>query len=116
MEINIENLPGDAEAASDAAAAALHLSADMPDVAVVAVGLMGAGLILFVLFVLPIWLFLHYRSRSKQLPVPVAPVAIATRSVSADDLADLARLAERIEHRLDAVETLMDAENPRWRR
>ena len=107
MQINVENLP-------EAAHGAVHLSADMPDVAIVAVSLMGAGLILFVLFVLPLWLFLYYRSRSKHLPV--APAAMQTRSVSADDLADLARLAERIEHRLDAVETLMDAENPRWRR
>ena len=109
MQINVENLP-------EAAHGAVHLSSDIPDVAIVAVSLMGAGLILFVLFVLPIWLFLHYRSRTKHLPVPVAPVATSVRIVSADDLADLARLAERIEHRLDAVETLMDAENPRWRR
>ena len=116
MEINVEHLPDAAEGATDAALAAVHLSADMPDVAIVAVGLMGAGLILFVLFVLPLWLFLYYRSRARHLPMPVAPPANSTRSVSADDLADLARLAERIEHRLDAVETLMDAENPRWRR
>lgn len=109
MEINVANLP-------DAANGAVHLSSDMPDVAIVVLSIAGVGLLLFILFVLPIWLLLHYRSRTKHLPVPVAPVATPTRSVSADDLADLARLAERIEHRLDAVETLMDAENPRWRR
>lgn len=111
MEINVANLP---DAAHGVAATAVNLSADMPSL--IAVSVIGAGLILFLVFVLPIWLFLHYRSRSKHLPVPVAPVATSVRIVSADDLADLARLAERIEHRLDAVETLMDAENPRWRR
>lgn len=109
MEIQIENVP-------DAANAAVNLSADLPDIAMVAVATTGAGLILFVLFVLPIWLFLHYRSRSRNLPLPPQALALASRPVSADDLAELARLAERIEHRLDAVETLMDAENPRWRR
>lgn len=109
MEIQIENVP-------DAANAAVNLSADLPDIAMVAVATTGAGLILFVLFVLPIWLFLHYRSRSRNLPLPPQALAVASRPVSADDLAELARLAERIEHRLDAVETLMDAENPRWRR
>lgn len=109
MEIQLENMP-------DAADAAVNLSANVPDIAMVAVATTGAGLILFVLFVLPIWLFLHYRSRSRNLPVSPSALPASTRAVSADDLAELARLAERIEHRLDAVETLMDAENPRWRR
>ncbi len=107
MEINIDNLP-------EANNAVVQLSSDMPDVAMVAIALTGAGLILFVLFVLPIWLFLHYRSRTKHLSPP--PVATPVRADTYEDLAELARLAERIEHRLDAVETLMDAENPRWRR
>lgn len=107
MEINIDKMP-------DAAHGAVQLSSDMPDVAIVVAGTVGAGLILFVLFVLPIWLFLHYRSRTKHLAPP--PVVTAVRADAYEDLAELARLAERIEHRLDAVETLMDAENPRWRR
>lgn len=107
MEINIDKVP-------EAANAAVQLSSDMPDVALVAVGTFGAGLILFVLFVLPVWLFLHYRSRSKHLSPP--PVITPVRPAAYEDLAELARIAERIEHRLDAVETLMDAENPSWRR
>lgn len=108
MEINIDSAPA-------AASSAVQISDGMPDVAIVVAGTVGAGLILFVLFVLPIWLFLHYRSRARHLPAPVAP-SLQPRAATADDLAELARLAERIEHRLDAVETLMDAENPRWRR
>ncbi|MDO9453074.1 MAG: hypothetical protein Q7J29_09450 [Stagnimonas sp.] len=105
MDINIDNLP-------EAANGAVHLS-DIPDISVIAVSMMGAGLILFVLFVLPVWLFLHYRSRTKHLAPP--PVVTPVRPAAYEDLAELARIAERIEHRLDAVETLMDAENPRWR-
>lgn len=106
MDIQLENVP-------DAANAAVHLSSDIPDVAMVVAGTVGAGLILFVLFVLPIWLFLHYRSRTKHLAPP--PVVTPVRPAAYEDLAELARIAERIENRLDAVETLMDAENPRWR-
>lgn len=107
MEINIDKVP-------EASNAVVQLSSDMPDVAMVAIALTGAGLILFVLFVLPIWLFLHYRSRAKHLSPP--PVVTPVRPAAYEDLAELARLAERIENRLDAVETLMDAENPRWRK
>lgn len=106
MEINIEHLPD--------AAVAIRSASDIPDVAVIAVSLVGAGFIIFLLFVLPIWLLLHYRSRSKHLPLP--PAANAIRIASPDELAEIARMAERIEHRLDAVETLMDADTPHWKR
>ncbi len=105
MEINIEHLP-------HAAATVASVSSDLPDAAIVAVSLAGASLIIFLLFVLPIWLLLHYRSRSKHLPLPAA----ALRGASPDDLAELARMAERVEHRLDAIEILMDADTPNWRR
>ena len=89
------------------------MSSELPEAVTIAVGLAGVSIVLFVLFVLPIWLLLHYRSRSLKLVPEPAPQA---RTVSSEDLADLLRLAERIEHRLDAVETLMDAERPHWRK
>lgn len=112
MDITIDKLP----MAVDAASTAVNVSADLPDPAFLAVAIGGAGLILFVLFVLPVWLLLHYRARTKRLeppPAPVAPVAVA--AARTEDLAELLRLAERLEHRLDAMESLMDAERPRWR-
>lgn len=109
MELNIEHLPE----VANAAGAAVNVSADMPDIAMVAVAMTGASILLFLIFVLPVWLLLHYRSRAKHLVPPPAPQA---RTVSSEDLAELVRLAERIEHRLDAVETLMDAERPYWRK
>lgn len=107
MDINIDQLP-------DAANGAVHLSSQIPESGFIAVALLGLGFVLFTVFVLPIWLFLHYRSRSRHLAPP--PVVAPVRPAAYEDLAELARIAERIEHRLDAVETLMDAENPRWRR
>ena len=106
MEINVQNLP-------DAAEAAVHLSANMPDVALVAVSIGGACILLFTLFVLPVWLFLHYRARARKLPLPPMP---AQSAINNADLDELAGLAERIENRLDAVESLMDADQPGWRR
>ena len=108
MEITVEKIPDVAEHAANVTVNGL------PEGVEIMMGLMGASLVLFILFVLPIWLFLHYRSRTKHLSPP--PVATPVRADTYEDLAELARLAERIEHRLDAVETLMDAENPRWRR
>lgn len=89
----------------------IHVGSDIPDIAVIAVSVGGAALICFVLFVLPIWLFLHYRARNRHLELsrPTTPVTNA-------DLGELAQLAERIEHRLDAMESLMDVDHPNWRR
>lgn len=78
---------------------------------IVFISLAGASLIIFVLIVAPIWLFLHYRERAQKLTPPLPRPALSN-----SDLSDLARLAERFEHRLDAMETLMDAERPDWRR
>ena len=107
MEIQIDPEAG------NAAAHVVKVSSELPEAVTIAVGLAGVSIVLFVLFVLPIWLLLHYRSRSLKLVPEPAPQA---RTVSSEDLADLLRLAERIEHRLDAVETLMDAERPHWRK
>lgn len=103
MNIEINGVP-------ELAGASAQIAADLPPIEWIAVAVSGAGLILFTLFVLPIWLLLHYRSRSKHLPLP--PPAMAPRAASPDELAELARYAERIENRLDAIERLMDAETP----
>lgn len=112
--LTLDKLPLDKlHVASDAGNVVVARVSDLPDPAFLAIAIGGAGLILFVLFVMPVWLLLHYRNRSLKLVPPPAPQA---RTVSSEDLAELVRLAERIEHRLDAVETLMDAERPYWRK
>ena len=74
--------------------------------------LIGASLICFVLFVMPIWIFMHYKSRNRP---QAAPVAQPTQ-VSDEDAADLIAAAQRMEQRVGALEAIMDAEAPGWRK
>ncbi|AKH65056.1 MULTISPECIES: envelope stress response membrane protein PspB [Photorhabdus] len=64
----------------------------------------GIPLIIFVLFVLPIWLWLHYNSRNS--------------NQSQLDQNEVQRLAERVQHmqaRIKTLEDILDAEHPDWR-
>ncbi|MRS13347.1 envelope stress response membrane protein PspB [Enterobacteriaceae bacterium RIT691] len=62
-------------------------------------------LTLFVLFVLPVWLWLHYSNRSG-----------ADLSQSEQQrLAQLTDEAKRMRERLQALEDILDAEHPNWR-
>ncbi|GEM76996.1 envelope stress response membrane protein PspB [Vibrio sagamiensis] len=65
-------------------------------------------LIVFLIFVAPLWLFLHYRSKRK-----------AGSSLSSQDLERLQALsekAEKMQSRVETLERILDAESPSWRR
>ncbi|AWK42324.1 envelope stress response membrane protein PspB [Photorhabdus laumondii subsp. laumondii] len=65
---------------------------------------LGIPLTIFVLFVLPIWLWLHYNSRNS--------------NQSQLDQNEIQRLAERVQHmqaRIKTLEDILDAEHPDWR-
>ena len=65
-------------------------------------------LIVFLIFVAPLWLFLHYRSKRK-----------ADSSLSSQDLERLQALsekAEKMQSRVETLERILDAESPSWRR
>ena len=104
MDITVDKLP-------DAASHAVNVSmSGMPEGIQVLMVLMGVSLVLLILFVVQMWLFLHYRARAKrEAPAPILGPDIA-------ELAQIARIAERLERRLEAMETLMDADRPGWRR
>jgi phage shock protein B len=62
-------------------------------------------LTLFVLFVLPVWLWLHYSNRSG-----------ADLSQSEQQhLSQLTDEAKRMRERIQALEDILDAEHPNWR-
>jgi phage shock protein B len=69
--------------------------------------LFSVPLILFMLFVAPLWLLLHYRSKRK-----------TADGLSDEDLQMLNTLsskAERLQNRVETLEKILDSEAPRWR-
>lgn len=63
-------------------------------------------LTLFVLFVLPIWLWLHYSNRSSRGELAQS---------EQQRLAELNQDAQRMRERIQALEDILDAEHPNWR-
>jgi len=64
-------------------------------------------MILFLVIVAPIWLVLHYRSRN-----------MSARTLGAEEqqtLDQLARVAEKMEARMAALERILETEDPRWK-
>ncbi|MBU2114281.1 MAG: envelope stress response membrane protein PspB [Gammaproteobacteria bacterium] len=67
----------------------------------------GIPFILFMIFVAPIWVIMHYRSKSKM-----------GQGLSDQELAqlnDLAHRAEKMADRIKTLEAILDAESPKWR-
>ncbi|GAK87950.1 phage shock protein B [Vibrio ponticus] len=65
-------------------------------------------LIVFLIFVAPLWLILHYRSKRK-----------TSGGLSQEDfqrLEALSQRAESMQKRVDTLERILDAESPTWRR
>ncbi|NLS11411.1 envelope stress response membrane protein PspB [Vibrio sp. SM6] len=70
-------------------------------------GLIIGPLIVFLIFVAPLWLFLHYRSKRK-----------SNVGLSNEDrmrLDTLAAKAQALQARVDSLERILDAETPNWR-
>ncbi|ALB55154.1 envelope stress response membrane protein PspB [Cronobacter universalis] len=63
-------------------------------------------LTLFVLFVLPVWLWLHYTNRGGR---------DALSQSEQQRLAQLNEEAQRMRERIHALEQILDAEHPNWR-
>lgn len=73
-----------------------------------AVLFLAIPLTIFVLFVLPIWLWLHYSSNQRQ----------GGGQLSAQERQELSRLAEeaqRMRQRIRTLEDILDNEHPNWR-
>lgn len=65
--------------------------------------------ILFTLFVAPIWLWLHYREKQRQREA-------SNQGQVAAGSGELVDTASRLEQRVAALEALLDAEMPDWRK
>lgn len=69
--------------------------------------LTGVTLILFMLFVAPIWLIMHYRSRKQ--------VGQGLSETELKSLQNLSDKAEAMADRIQTLESILDAESPDWR-
>ena len=70
-------------------------------------GIIVAPIVIFMIFVAPIWLILHYRSKKHM-----------SQGLSDDDYATLQELADKAEvmaERIHTLEAILDAESPDWR-
>jgi phage shock protein B len=65
-------------------------------------------LIVFLIFVAPLWLFLHYRSKRK--------AGSALSSQELERLQVLSEKAEAMQSRVETLERILDSESPTWRR
>lgn len=63
-------------------------------------------LTIFVLFVLPIWLWLHYSNRSSRSELSQS---------EQQRLSQLTLDAKKMRERIHALEAILDAEHPQWR-
>ncbi|MCW8092874.1 envelope stress response membrane protein PspB [Alteromonas sp. ASW11-130] len=71
------------------------------------IGLIVAPIIIFMIFVAPIWLILHYRSKKQ-----------VNQGLSAEEyttLQELAESAEKMSERIQTLEAILDSESPQWR-
>lgn len=64
-------------------------------------------LILFMIFVAPLWVIMHYRSKGK--------IQQGLTDVELQQLNNLAARAEKMAERIHTLEAILDAESPQWR-
>ena len=67
----------------------------------------GVPIILFMIFVAPIWVIMHYRSKNK--------MGQGLSDQELLQLNDLAHRAEKMADRVKTLEAILDAESPTWR-
>mgnify|MGYP000282617166 CR=1 FL=1 len=63
--------------------------------------------VIFLIFVAPLWLILHYRSKKQ--------VSQGLSEHEHRQLTELANKAEKMADRINTLETLLDQESPQWR-
>jgi len=64
-------------------------------------------LILFMIFVAPLWVIMHYRSKNK--------IKQGLSDAELNQLNELTVRAEKMAERIKTLEAILDAESPRWR-
>lgn len=71
------------------------------------IAIVVAPILLFLIFVAPIWLILHYRSKK-----------LVNQGLSDEEylrMQDLANKADQMSDRIKTLEAILDSEAPQWR-
>ena len=71
--------------------------------------LVFAPIIVFLVIVAPIWIIVHYRTMLRRDELEIK----RKQSVDSEELQEL---ADRLERRVEALETILDDEVPGWRK
>lgn len=66
-----------------------------------------APIIIFMVFVAPIWVIMHYRTAGKK--------AVGLSDNEQNSLDELTDIAESMDDRITTLESILDAETPDWR-
>ena len=64
-------------------------------------------LIIFLIFVAPLWLILHYRSKRQ--------ISQGLTEEEYVQLSELSELADQMADRINTLEAILDTESPQWR-
>lgn len=63
--------------------------------------------VIFLIFVCPLWIILHYSAKKRE-----SKTLLGEEEESLNRLLDA---ADRMEHRLDALEKILETEDPNWK-
>jgi len=64
-------------------------------------------MILFMIFVAPLWVIMHYRSKSK--------MGQGLTDIELEQLNELSAKADKMAERIKTLEAILDADSPNWR-
>ena len=64
-------------------------------------------MVLFMIFVAPLWVIMHYRSKSK--------IGQGLTDMELEQLNELACKADKMADRIKTLEAILDADSPNWR-
>lgn len=68
---------------------------------------MAIPLTLFIVFIAPIWLWLHYSNRSSN--------GVEITQQESQRLAQLVQQAQQMQERIQTLEEILDAQHPNWK-
>ena len=77
-------------------------------------GFLAIPLIIFLTVVAPLWIFFHYVTKWKQMKL--AGVTKDQTVVDNQELRRMRELADRLERRIESLETILDADSSNWRK